>query len=194
MRIINASMNEFAQKGYLNASTNQIVKEAEISKGILFHYFKNKKELFLFLYDFAVDTLKEDYFGRLDTASSDIFERLRQISAYKLEILGRFPEIYNFLMAAHFEESGEVKHDIQKRDNELLQKGYGKVYENIDFSLFKEGIDIKRTIEIITWSVEGFAIREQEKLKHSDNLEQDYQNILAGFDPYLDILKKSFYK
>ena len=194
MRIINAAIREFAQKGYENASTNQIVKEADISKGILFHYFKNKKDLFLFLYDFAVDTLKEDYFEKLDTTSRDIFERLRQVSVYKLGIVGRYPEIYNFLMAAHFEESAEVRHDIAKRDNELLAKGYGKVYENIDFSLFKEGVDIKKAIEIISWSVEGFAMKEQEKLKHSVDLEKDYQSILAGFDPYLDMLKKSFYK
>ena len=51
-RILNAALKEFAQKGYKNASTNQIVKEADISKGLLFHYFKNKKQLFLFLYDY----------------------------------------------------------------------------------------------------------------------------------------------
>lgn len=45
-RIINAAMKEFALKGYKNASTNEIVKEAGISKGLLFHYFTNKKAYF----------------------------------------------------------------------------------------------------------------------------------------------------
>ncbi len=84
--------------------------------------------------------------------------------------------------------------DILKRDNELLQSGYGKVYKNIDYSLFKEGIDIGKAMEIIAWTTEGFAMKEQVKLKHSRDLERDYNEILAGFDPYLDILKKSFYK
>lgn len=47
-RIINAAMKEFAQKGYDKASTNEMVKEAGISKGLLFHYFQNKKQLYFF--------------------------------------------------------------------------------------------------------------------------------------------------
>ncbi len=41
-RIINASLAEFARNGYERASTNEIVKEAGISKGSLFVYFNNK--------------------------------------------------------------------------------------------------------------------------------------------------------
>ncbi len=193
-RIINAAFKEFAQKGYVNASTNNIVKEAEISKGILFHYFNSKKELFLFLYDFTMDVLTKDYFGRLDATSRDIFERLKQISSYKLELTGRFPEMFNFIMVAHFEGSHEVREDLDKRNNQLLLQAYAKTYENIDPSPFKEGIDIKKAIEIINWTLEGFAVREQEKLKHSDNFEQELKNLFDRFDPYRDILKKSFYK
>ncbi|MFD6209493.1 TetR/AcrR family transcriptional regulator, partial [Peribacillus sp. NPDC060253] len=58
-RIINAAIKEFAQKGYDNASTNEIVKEAGISKGLLFHYFQNKKQLYLFLYEHMIDILME---------------------------------------------------------------------------------------------------------------------------------------
>ena len=36
-RIINAAIKEFAQKGYDKASTNEIVKEAGISKGLLYN-------------------------------------------------------------------------------------------------------------------------------------------------------------
>ena len=47
-RILNAAIKEFAQKGYDSASTNEIVKEAGISKGLLFHYFKIKSSYFSF--------------------------------------------------------------------------------------------------------------------------------------------------
>ena len=36
-RMINAALQVFAAQGYLHASTDQIVKEAGISKGLLFH-------------------------------------------------------------------------------------------------------------------------------------------------------------
>lgn len=191
---MNAAMTEFAQKGYDNASTNQIVKDAQISKGILFHYFKNKKELYLYLYDFAVETLLNDYLGRLETTSRDVFIKLKQISGYKLEIISKFPEVFKFAMAAQFEASSEVRNDLQNRNNKFMAGTYNKVYEDIDFSLFKEGIDAKKAIEIISWTIEGYALREQAKMKHMKDFKSELEKIMAGIDPYFDILKNNFYK
>jgi AcrR family transcriptional regulator len=60
-RIINAALKEFALNGYERASTNEIIKEAEISKGSLFNYFNSKKELYLFLLDYVVEIIDEIY-------------------------------------------------------------------------------------------------------------------------------------
>jgi len=57
-QILNAAINEFAQKDYKNASTNEIVKKAGISKGLIFHYFKNKKQLYIFLYDYLIEIIE----------------------------------------------------------------------------------------------------------------------------------------
>lgn len=38
-RIINAALQVFAVNGYRHASTDEIVRIAGISKGLLFHYF-----------------------------------------------------------------------------------------------------------------------------------------------------------
>lgn len=48
-RVINAALKEFS-KGYMAANTDVIVKEAGISKGMLFHYFGSKRGLFLLPY------------------------------------------------------------------------------------------------------------------------------------------------
>ena len=45
-RILEAALIEFADKGYKKASTNTIVREAGVSKGLLFHYYKSKKDLY----------------------------------------------------------------------------------------------------------------------------------------------------
>ena len=49
-RIINASLNVFSKNSFKNGSTDIIAYQAQISKGSLFHYFKNKKSLYLFVY------------------------------------------------------------------------------------------------------------------------------------------------
>ena len=53
-KIIEVAIKEFADKGFEKASTNEIVKEAGISKGILFHYLKIKN-LFLYVYDYSMN-------------------------------------------------------------------------------------------------------------------------------------------
>jgi AcrR family transcriptional regulator len=59
--IINAGLKEFAAKGFDEASTNVIAKESGISKGLMFHYVNNKKDLFLFLYDYCTEMINKEY-------------------------------------------------------------------------------------------------------------------------------------
>ena len=53
-RIINAALQVFSQNGYRHAGTDEVVRRAGISKGLLFHYFESKLGLYIFLYDYAV--------------------------------------------------------------------------------------------------------------------------------------------
>ena len=53
-RMINASLKVFAMNGYAHASTDDIVREAGISKGLLFHYFVSKLGLYSFIYDYSI--------------------------------------------------------------------------------------------------------------------------------------------
>ena len=46
-RILDAAMREFSQKGYDAASLNTVCAQNRISKGIIYHYFKDKDELYM---------------------------------------------------------------------------------------------------------------------------------------------------
>lgn len=46
-KILNVAMREFSAKGYEGASLNTVWAENAISKGIIYHYFKDKDELYL---------------------------------------------------------------------------------------------------------------------------------------------------
>ncbi|WP_443110722.1 TetR/AcrR family transcriptional regulator [Caloramator sp. mosi_1] len=56
-----AAIEEFAKEGYKNASTNKIVETACISKGILFHYFKSKKGLYIETIKYAIPLLYDEF-------------------------------------------------------------------------------------------------------------------------------------
>ncbi|EIJ80194.1 TetR family transcriptional regulator [Bacillus methanolicus PB1] len=192
-RILNAALKEFSQKGYEKASTNEIVKEAEISKGLLFHYFKNKKELFLFLYDHFVEIIMDEFYSKIDWNERDLLMRFREITVLEFELMKKYPDIFNFFMAAYHEESADVKIELEKRNKEILVSSYQKLFTDIDTSKFKQGIDINRAINIIIWTMEGFSNEQQkkEKLRSVDQINMD--EILSEINHYLNLLKTFFY-
>ncbi|WP_121613372.1 TetR/AcrR family transcriptional regulator [Mesobacillus foraminis] len=194
-RILNAAAQEFVQKGYATASTNEIVKAAGISKGLLFHYFNNKKDLYLFLYSHFVDVLMQEFFANLEDTEQDIFLKIKKIMLLKSQLMKKHPEIFNFMMSAYMEDSTEVKNDLDQRHSEMLQNSYSTIFSKMDPSLFKEGTDVKRAINIILWTLEGFSNQVLEKAKlTSGGTDGDFSAEFKEADLYIDMLRDAFYK
>lgn len=193
-RILNAALKEFAQKGYQNASTNEIVKEAGISKGLLFHYFNNKKDLYLFLYSHFMDITMEEIMEKIDWNEKDLFNRYRQVGVLKFDLFQKYPEMFNFIKGVYTEDAPDVKKEIQQKNKELLNSGYKDLFGDIDVSKFKEGLDIEKTLNIIFWSMEGFAYRQQDKALAVDFDQTYLDEVLEEMDAYCKILRDAFYK
>ncbi len=52
-KIINAGFRVFSENSYKKSPMNEIADCAGISKSLLYHYFRNKRELYLFLWQIA---------------------------------------------------------------------------------------------------------------------------------------------
>ena len=195
-RIINAAMEEFAKKGYQNASTNEIVKNAGISKGLLFHYFSSKKNLFLFLLDYSSNKFIDEFYSRIDCEETDIIKRWRQIAQLKIELIQKHPDIYQFIMTSYADDSAEIRQEIEERNKSITQDAYKKLLTNIDTSVYKDGLDVKRVSEIIIWVTQGFGNSELEKLKKIPEYKSnfDVNAIMADYDEYMKMLITAFYK
>ena len=46
-RILDSALDEFSKQGYGASSINAVCATQDISKGIIYHYFKTKDDLFL---------------------------------------------------------------------------------------------------------------------------------------------------
>jgi TetR/AcrR family transcriptional regulator len=193
-RIINSAIKVFAQKGYQSASTNEIVKEAEISKGLLFHYFTNKKELYLFLYDHLIDILSKKIYEKVDWNEKEIFSKYRQVALIKLELFQQYPSIFDFIKAVYVEDAEEVKPELERRLQDMASSSYQKLFTEIDYSPFIEGVDIPRAINIIFWTMENFANQYQNKATILQLDEETINKLIEEMDLYIDTLKLAFYK
>ncbi|MDQ6418827.1 TetR/AcrR family transcriptional regulator [Paenibacillus sp. LHD-117] len=192
-RVINASLKVFALKGYEAASTNEIAREAGISKGLLFHYFTSKKDLYLYLYDYAVDLITEKVNEFVDPRERDFFERLKQITNVKMAIYDQFPDLLTFQKTIYFEESAEVSSELKARSKLIAENAYHKLFSDIDTSKFKEGVDVKRAMNVILWSLEGLADSERERHK-ALGIDLDIPHLLEEYERYVQLFKTSFYK
>ncbi|MZK50554.1 MULTISPECIES: TetR/AcrR family transcriptional regulator [Clostridium] len=193
-RILNAAINEFAEKGYENASTNEIVKKAGISKGLLFHYFKNKKQLFLFLYDYCIDVSMTEFYKKIDLNERDFFVRLRQIHLIKAELLNKYPKMLKFIEVANMEKSSDIENDLNTINKEELESASKRVFDGIDLSKFRYGIDIEKAINVVIWSFQGFNAKVLEEAKLSSSKQINYDKAFIEAEAYTEMLKSCFYK
>lgn len=193
-RIINAAIKEFAQKGYDKASTNEIVKEAEISKGLLFHYFGNKRKMYLFLFEHCTEMIAEEFYQKVSFDEKDFFVRIRQAVMIKMELLNKYPELFKFIEEVYFEESQDLKGELEKRIKQFKDINFGKMYEGIDLTEFRDDIDIQKILKIITWTFEKISEEELLLVKLSPTHELDYEKVRLKAEEYFDVLIKLFYK
>ena len=192
--IINAALMEFATKGYDAASTIIIAKNAGISKGLMFHYINSKKDLFLFLCDYCSKILKREYFDIINFNEKDLLERLRQSYILQLELLHRYPWILEFSKITAGEKSAEVREELEEILKGTQPVCYETMFDTIDASRFREGLDIEWCKRFIYWTNVGFTNQVLENIRNSEISGLDYDRIVEELDNYLDELRKSFYK
>jgi len=197
-RIINAAISEFALYPYEKASTNSIVKKAGISKGLIFHYFEDKRNLYEHASQFAITTLFDEIAKQIDYRISDIFNRVKQVIMVKGRLSLEYPQMFTFIfkMLKHQAENMDLQSimSVYEKYGVNTQELMTKVYTyNIDYSCFKEGYDIPSVINIIRWSLEKYSEECLQTL--GDDISQtDFTTALDGLDVYITILKQAFYR
>lgn len=190
-RIINSALEEFSRNSFKKASTNNIVKNARISKGLLFHYFKNKQKLYNTLEEYVIRLITNDISEKVDWTQNDLIERIKQIVLIKIETMNQYPYIYDFSLSMMKNGSlNKLKSRYEKKFADLMRRVY---QENIDFSLFKEDVDLQKGIHIIQWTLEKISEGAIEKSKWEDK-DIDLDRLYLTVEDYLEVLKKAFYK
>lgn len=190
-RFINSALEEFGNNRFDKASTNTIVKNAGISKGLLYHYFESKKSLYDYLVAFSIKSIVDPIIAEVGWKEPDLIIRIKEIALTKLRVLERYPNIIVFSKSMY---EGKSFEEMKIMVDQFVPELYHQLYHrNIDFSLFKEDVDVQRVINIIQWTVEKLSEQYLEQAKRR-NQELDYQAILLELNQYLDMLRKVFYK
>ncbi len=158
-RMINAALKVFARNGYKHASTDEIVKDAGISKGLLFHYFKSKMGLYEFLFDYSVKYILFEYTRVIGEKEKDYFKLIEQIESAKLNVLRNYPYMNEFIERGLLENQIDVIEATEISKNAYIERMNLYLNQTKPPKL-KRGITIESLNKLITFTVRGLT-REQ---------------------------------
>ncbi|MCL2445431.1 MAG: TetR/AcrR family transcriptional regulator [Oscillospiraceae bacterium] len=182
-RILNAAMKEF-RYGYKKASTDAIVKDAGISKGLLYHYFGSKEQLYAFLVRYVNDFITCGYFDMLNEGNADILEMFWQTALLKKDLIDQHPHWYDFSngIYVHSSDAPAVQATLLAQEQ---QAAYDEFCARCDLSLFRDDIDAEKAISIIGVTMDDLI---------NSECHDDYEQFLNTLRGYLDIFRTCFYK
>ena len=175
-RIINASLQVFAKYGYEHASTDEIVKVAEVSKGLLFHYFINKKGLYLFLIDYSYRFMELEIKSEVHENESDFFALQLGILKGETSIMRKYP--YMKLFMEQILEEKDIEDEMLTQTIEKYKTLYRNMLENVVYSGIKDGVNLMKVADMISYTGMGVM----KKLIREDCLDPDnYARQMGGY-------------
>lgn len=193
-RILEACIQEFADKGYEKASTNTIIKNAKISKGILFHYFGNKKNLFLYIVEYCLQLLITGYRKYPFQNSKDIFDRLLELGMIKLQIYNTNPDISKVILQAFMNSPEDLGAEIQEKYQQLSNEFIPSIFKDIDSSKFRDGVNPEKALEVVMLFLEALQGKYIKKYKgREQELLGDVDKIMEEYKAYVEVLKYGIY-
>jgi len=145
-----AAIKEFARVPFEKASINQIIQNADISRGSFYTYFEDKQDLLKWLIYAQAEQHFNNYIERLRENGGDLWDMLENVFDRGLDLMERAGLInifQNLIKSAKFMDifRGDPEYDPQVcRENQSFMK---LLYENIDQD--KEPISSEALNELI---------------------------------------------
>ncbi|MCL4425770.1 MAG: TetR/AcrR family transcriptional regulator [Firmicutes bacterium] len=176
--LFKAALEVFAEKGFANATVDEIVQRAGVAKGTVYHHFESKEELFLVLLQTGTEYLVSEAQEEL-LYHSEAAERLQVVIERYIRFLGKYKEFFKVLLTEIWWVDDRWKEQVQNLRQEMLkplitvigeaqERGiirkdvapenlapalFGLItHETLHWTLFKDAFpyaDILRTVKVI---------------------------------------------
>ena len=154
--IRSSAMIEFGDNTFKKTSADSIAKRAGVSKGLLFHYFKDKRELYLYLFQYALDVCIGKYDYWVDYfQETDFFLALEKGYRIKMDLVRRYPGLFRFVMRAYYERDSVLTPKLREKLDSVLERTTEDFLARMDLHKFKPGADPRQVIRMLTLVSEG---------------------------------------
>ena len=186
--IRNSALKVFGENGYKKASVKDIADEADISKSMVFHYFGTKKDLYLYLVDYCSKVLTGPLTSIQKDLPRDYFERMKVATEKQMGVLKDEPFFLKFLTSMLSESDPEVSEELQAYRDYAATFQSSYALDDMDFSKFKDDVDLKVVLRMMVWMAEGFS------RNVSLESEEDLDKYIYQFNEAVELLRSKLYK
>lgn len=147
-KIIDSARREFAEKGYGLGSINTICAQGDLSKGILYHHFKDKDELYLLCVSECFEGLTQALRACREQLSGAPADALNQVFSVRLAYFSAHPEHQKLFCEAVISPPEALAARIQ-----AIKASFDRVNEEILTDLLsREALRAEYTLEEVIQS------------------------------------------
>ena len=178
-KIMNAGFYVFSQNSYKKSPMSEIAASAGISKSLLFHYFHNKKEFYLFLWEKSAEITMEYLTAYKCYEPTDLFEMIERGMHAKFKIMELYPHMAAFAVKAFYEKEASISVEIQAIYQKFFDKKATSALAALDPDDFVPGLDLEMMYREMYWASEGYL---WEMLQRggldAEQMETDFKKLL----------------
>lgn len=163
-RILDAAAREFSEKGYVRASLNSAWAQNGISKGIIYHYFKDKDELYLLCVTDCFERLSGCLQSFQENAAGPAEQRLRAYFDARLRYFAENPLDLGLFIAALLDPPDCLRPQLAKARANFDALNVSVLTGLLESAPLRPGLTVSDVIEDFTMYMDYFNMRFRERL------------------------------
>ena len=146
---LDACLSVFARHGYDNTSTAMLAEAAGVSKALLFHHFRTKKNLYLCVLDRCFEKGRAEMGFDALLEQENFFDAKEKFSAVKFDFYLRNHDLYKFVSDAFWATPHDVKTEITERYGALIANKDQEWERLFDTVPLKAGVDREEAFRLV---------------------------------------------
>ncbi|WP_294703985.1 TetR/AcrR family transcriptional regulator [uncultured Fusobacterium sp.] len=186
-KILQTALNEFANYSYEKSSINRICTDGNISKGVMYHHFKDKDELYLLCVRYCYDTMLDYYKSKLKD-NDDWREEIKNFLDIRYHFFRENPLLqkifFNTLLKMPDHLKGEIK-KITKSLDELNYQFSMKILKKIKI---RHGLKPEEIIFLLDAVQNMLNEKFYGKAQKSEEIEEISQEYDRTAEKWIDIM------
>lgn len=188
--ILKGAIKEFALQGYNKASTNQMMRQAGMAKGLLFHYYPNKQKLYLSCLEHVLTDVQSRLDQFMQRMPDDLFKRLDSLLRWKNQLALEEPLTFRFLLGL-----STLPYDVREKADSMLSVWRSKnslLLVDYDETLWDPKVNQKDALAVVVLLFDALDNRWMQQMEAGTSLDQE--ELLQDALRLLNVLKDGFYR